>query len=154
MRFTQILFLALLIGLSACAQHSAVPAPPAPAPAPEKPAMVGGDQDAQGCKGSAGYQWSQVKKECIRVFETGIRLDPKAPFLDKTFSAFAVFKSEQDNAVAELFMPGSTGSILLNKAAEGGDGAWKNDTYSLRHINGAYTLKDKNGVLLYQGAAH
>ena len=29
---------------------------------------VGGDRDKHGCIGSAGYQWSEVQQDCIRVF--------------------------------------------------------------------------------------
>ena len=35
---------------------------------------VGGDRDKHGCIGSAGYQWSEVQQDCIRVFEKGIRM--------------------------------------------------------------------------------
>ena len=52
---------------------------------PEVP-MVGGDSDAHGCKASAGYTWSVVKNECIRIFESGIRLDAKAKDLDKSLN--------------------------------------------------------------------
>lgn len=48
---------------------------------------VGGDRDKHGCIGSAGYQWSEVQQDCIRVFEKGIRM--KA--VDGSQSAFIVF---------------------------------------------------------------
>lgn len=31
--------------------------------------IVGNDQDEHGCIGSAGYQWCEVKKKCVRMFE-------------------------------------------------------------------------------------
>jgi len=31
--------------------------------------VVGGDRDAHGCIGSAGYTYSQIKKDCVRTFE-------------------------------------------------------------------------------------
>ncbi len=37
------------------------------------PPMVGGDRDAHGCIGSAGYQWSVLKNECIRAFELKLK---------------------------------------------------------------------------------
>ena len=49
--------------------------------------IVGGDRDKHGCIGSAGYQWSEVQQDCIRVFEKGIRM--KA--VDGSQSAFIVF---------------------------------------------------------------
>ena len=52
--------------------------------------MVGGDRDKHGCIGSAGYQWSEVQQDCIRVFEKGIRM--KA--VDGSQSAFIVFSPD------------------------------------------------------------
>lgn len=31
--------------------------------------VVGGDRDAHGCIGSAGYSWCEIKKKCLRVWE-------------------------------------------------------------------------------------
>ena len=74
---------------------------------------VGGDLDEHGCKGSAGYAWSVVKNDCIRVFEAGVRLDAADSTLDQTFSALVVFADdEKENEVeAELFLP-SENSLL------------------------------------------
>ena len=40
----------------------------------EKPEMIGGDKDEHGCIASAGYTWSEVQKDCIRLWEKGVRL--------------------------------------------------------------------------------
>jgi len=43
--------------------------------------MPGGDADAHGCIGSAGYVWCPVKSKCLRLFEencTGSSLEPQA----------------------------------------------------------------------------
>jgi hypothetical protein len=135
--------------MASCADNtktpSIVPTPVADAP------KVGADQDEHGCKGSAGYIWSVVKNECIRIFESGIRLDPKAADLDQTTSAFIVFKSETDDLEAELYLPGTKGSTLLKKGADNGAGIWKNDAYTLSQWKGMYTLSDKDNKTLYQG---
>ncbi len=109
--------------------------------------MLGSDRDKHGCIASAGYQWSELKKECVRLFEVGARLDPKAAGLDQTLSAFAVFKAPNADAQAELFLPGQASSILLNKAEAG---TWKNKSYTLTEWNGGYSLEDASGKLLYQ----
>lgn len=31
--------------------------------------MVGGDRDAHGCIGSAGYSWCEIKSKCLRIWE-------------------------------------------------------------------------------------
>lgn len=151
MRPIQVFFPIFLLFAAACANpKTEVPKTP---PANEEIPLVGGDQDAHGCKGSAGYTWSVVKNECIRIFESGVRLDAKAPYLDKTLSAFVVFKSEQDDAQAELFIPSAKESILLKKAQDNGAGTWKNDAMTLKQWKGMYTLEGKDGVVLYEGAA-
>lgn len=47
-------------------------------PAQTPPPMVGNDADEHGCKASAGYRWSVLRNECIRIFEAGVRLDPSS----------------------------------------------------------------------------
>lgn len=34
-------------------------------------AIVGGDRDAHGCIGSAGYSWCEAKQKCLRIWEEG-----------------------------------------------------------------------------------
>jgi hypothetical protein len=148
-----ILFIALSIGLclSACTEVPKKEA--AKTEAPPSPAIVGADSDEHGCKGSAGYTWSVVKNECIRIFESGIRLDAKAPDIDKTTSAFVVFKSETDEAQAELYLPTSKTSILLAQDKKVGSGKWANKDYVLSQWKGVYTLEDSKKKELYQGAS-
>jgi hypothetical protein len=35
----------------------------------DQPALVGGDRDAHGCIGSAGYSWCEAKSKCLRIWE-------------------------------------------------------------------------------------
>lgn len=116
-----------------------------------EPPIVGGDADEHGCKASAGYTWSVVKNECIRVFEAGIRLDAKAADLDKTLSAFIVFKSETDEAQAELYLPSEKKSVLLAQDKKNGAGKWTNEAYVLTQWKGMYTLEDSHKKVLYEG---
>ncbi len=116
-----------------------------------EPLIVGGDADEHGCKASAGYTWSVVKNECIRIFEAGIRLDAKAADLDKTTSAFIVFKSETDEAQAELYLPSEKKSVLLTQDKKNGAGKWANETYVLTQWKGMYTLEDSHKKVLYEG---
>lgn len=139
----------VFICLSACT----TPATPekTPSPAPEVP-TVGGDLDKHGCKPSAGYTWSAVKGECIRIFEAGIRLDPQEAVADKTTSAFVVFKSEDDDAKAEVFLPGAASSVILDRVPKKDDaGTWKLDTLTLTQWKGMYTLEGAKKQVLYQG---
>ena len=40
--------------------------------------MVGNDKDEYGCIASAGYIWSEVQKDCIRLWEKGVRMESVA----------------------------------------------------------------------------
>ncbi len=144
----------LMLCLSACAEQK-TKSDMEQTPKTEIPdaPMVGGDMDEHGCKGSAGYSWSVVKNECIQIFNSGVRLDPKAADLEKSLSAFIVFKSDTDDAQAELFLPAEKKSILLTKEGKEGAGTWKNEGYVLTQWKGMYSLEDNKKMLLYQGAA-
>jgi hypothetical protein len=133
--------------LAACSQSPQTPEETATTqPVP----VVGGDSDAHGCKGSAGYTWSEVKQNCIRIFEDGIALAPQDAVADKTTAAFVVFRTGAEDAVAEVFIPGQTSGILMEKAADGS--AWQADTLQLTYAEGKYLLAGKSGVSLYAGA--
>lgn len=119
---------------------------------PDGTPTVGGDRDKHGCIGSAGYQWSELRGECIRLFEAGIRLDPQAKELNQTTSAFIVFKSMDEDAKAELFLPGEKKSMLLPRVGKEDAGTWKNKKYTLKQWRGMYSLENSQKKLLYQGA--
>ena len=97
--------------------------------------MVGNDADEHGCKASAGYTWSAVKKDCIRVWETGIQLQP---IDNQPFSGSVVLGEDQKEA--ELFIVNVAGSTIL-KATDG-----KKDAYSSK--DGYEFSKDEKGWLL------
>jgi hypothetical protein len=114
----------------------------------EKNVVLGNDKDDKGCVTSAGYKWSLLRKECIRVFEEGYRLN-KVDSLkaeDKTISAFVVFN--KDEKEAELYLPGSQSSFIMKKEAEG---LYKNGAWALNTKN-SYQLRNR-GRVVYAGAA-
>ena len=53
--------------LSACGQKKAQQEPQSENESAE---MVGNDKDEHGCIASAGYTWSEVQQNCIRLFES------------------------------------------------------------------------------------
>ncbi len=67
--------LVLILGISflffGCAQQTPQEpvTPPVTAPETGDEPLVGGDRDAHGCIGSAGYTWCEVKQKCLRVWE-------------------------------------------------------------------------------------
>lgn len=107
--------------------------------------VVGADVDAHGCKPSAGYKWSVLKNNCIRIFEDGISLKPLQDSMDQTTVVYVLFSD--DASRAELFLPTQKESILLNRKAEGQP--WIKDEWMLLSWKG-YVLK-RNDVALYGG---
>ncbi len=115
----------------------------------EKKVILGNDRDAKGCVTSAGYKWSVLRNECVRVFEEGYRLNPidELKVDGVSNSAFIIF--EENGNRAELFLPGSTKSSILQR--EGSNSPYKNPEWTLQ-LDKGYTLS-KNGVSQYAGAA-
>lgn len=100
------------------------------------PAIVGNDVDSHGCKASAGYTWSVVKNNCVRLWEVGVQLSPidnKEPY---TSVATAIMND--DKTKVELFIVGETGSILLDKSTEL---SFAGNGYGLTQENNKWILK-------------
>lgn len=112
-----------------------------------RPAELGGDRDKHGCIGSAGYVWCEVQKDCIRLFEKGIRTEAVN---GNGESAFIVFSP--DSARAELFFSnGQPNEILDRRSLPSGGYAWNvedDDTKNVRLADGVWTISQR-GQLIY-----
>lgn len=60
-------------------------------------ALTGGDRDAHGCIGSAGYTWCEARQECLRPFES---------YCTATAPKTAVFACAGAKSIAATFYPG------------------------------------------------
>ncbi len=97
---------------------------------------VGGRKDAHGCLAAAGYTWSAVRHDCIRIFEAGVQLlDSRNP--DAVLAAYAVFSD--DGAQAELFLPAAADHPVLTRRA---DGRWQQGRYVLCREAGRLVLTE------------
>ncbi|MEM9107086.1 MAG: hypothetical protein AAGC96_15640 [Pseudomonadota bacterium] len=108
-------------------------------------AATGADQSEQGCIGSAGYTWSQLRQECVRLFEVGVPLynaqDP-----DATTVAYMV--SGGSAQPLELFLPDQAEGILMFFQ----DGAWHDDDHRYTLTNSdddVLDVRDAAGKLLF-----
>ncbi|MBB1139101.1 hypothetical protein [Myroides sp. WP-1] len=77
-----------------------------------------GDEDGYGCAYSAGYRYSYLLTDCVRVFEVGFRLNPiedegsqENDLENNEVSCFALFS--KDGKEAEIFLPQQEKSIVL-----------------------------------------
>jgi hypothetical protein len=107
--------------------------------------LPGSDRDAHGCIGSAGYEWSALVGECIRVWERGIAL-MNMQDSDDTSGAYLV-KGEDDEKL-ELFYGGAA-PVLLSKS---GENEWHDAAgeFLVRlEPPSMYAVYDKEGASLY-----
>ena len=84
-------------------------------------ALLGGDRDEHGCIGSAGYVWSEVSQDCIRVFEKGIRTESVR---GDNRSVYIVF-SPDSSQVELFFSDGQPNEILERRTLPSGGFAWR-----------------------------
>ena len=108
--------------------------------------QAGADRDPHGCIPSAGYTWSVLKKDCIRLFETGIRLQPQDSTMSQSVSAFIIFNADQSKA--ELFIPGRPASVVLDRRGSEGVHSWESGELKLYPSKG-YLLKEKDKVIYH-----
>jgi len=76
--------------------------------------ITGADRDVHGCIPSAGYTWSVIKNECIRVWEVGLQFTAYGTNTDNGFGATVIIS--EDKKKAEAFLPPSFAkkTIMLN----------------------------------------
>ncbi len=109
---------------------------------------VGVTNDNHGCNAAAGFTWSEVKKDCIRLFESGVRMNPvNDP--EAATSAFIVFSA--DSAQVEVFLPNvENHPVLDRRGLPNGGYAWNvedDDTYNVRQVNGQWIIEQRAQTL-------
>lgn len=61
-----------------------------------QPPILGGDSDAHGCKGSAGYSWCDVKQKCLRVWEEKCEASSStAPLSQNSASDWKIYTNDK-----------------------------------------------------------
>lgn len=107
----------------------------------EKPA-VGSEKDSHGCIATAGQTWSELKKDCIQIFNEGLRLNPVE--VQKNNSVISIFVLlNDDRSKLELFLPDNT--IMLTKSDQG---IYQNDNYE---YDSEKSVLYVNGIKKYEG---
>ena len=76
---------------------------------------AGADKDIHSCIASAGYTYSELKKECIRTFEQKIQLKEIAT--KGNYTAAVLFNKDQSKA--EIFLKEEKKSLILNRTSKG-----------------------------------
>ncbi len=112
---------------------------------------MGNDRDEHGCIASAGYQWSELLKDCIRPFEKGIKLISATD----EFSQFASFLIvNADSSKVEVFMPKTKERpILIRQKPQASVEIWKAEnhpTLSVTLSKGKWKLLENDEVIYEQ----
>ena len=102
------------------------------------PVMPGSDRDAHGCIGSAGYVWSEIMQECLRVWELPLKLTS----ISGEQLAGLVFS--KDKSKAEIIM-GEGGYILSKKSDKSYTLESAEKSLFLENKDGKWQLSDKQG---------
>jgi hypothetical protein len=110
----------------------------------KKSPKVGADKDAHGCIASAGYSYSKLKKDCIRVFEQKIQLTEVAP--TASYSSIAAVIFSDDKTSIELFLPKEKESVILKRTGKKGNYIWKNNVYAFTGST-KYVLKKGDKII-------
>lgn len=100
---------------------------------------AGANKDVHGCIASAGYTYSQLKKECIRTFEQKIQLKEIAS--KGNYTAAVLFNKDQSKA--EIFLKEEKTSVILSSSTKG---IWKNATYILTQDKGFVLSRNKKPI--------
>ena len=100
------------------------------------PNLIGNAKDDHGCLTSAGYQWSELLKDCIRPFEKGVKLAGMEE-KNSTMGAYLVFNA--DSSKVELFMPGEDTNLILPRT----ETSWKNHEFEVTHTNQTWSIVHK-----------
>ena len=100
----------------------------------------GGSKSPGDCKTTEGSQWSELKKNCVKLSESKFTLKPQE---GNAGTAYLVFSSDSDKAEALLPDNTSTGVLVRSEAGK----PWTNQEWSLE-IGSTYVLK-KNNLVMY-----
>ena len=91
----------------------------------DKVKQLGVSEDRQGCNEAAGYTWSEVRKSCIRLFESGVQLTSVKDTAE-SLAAYIVFSA--DSLQAEVFVPNmDIHPILERRNLPNGRYAWNQE---------------------------
>ncbi len=105
----------------------------------EKP--IGGPDGKKPCLAAAGYTWSEVRTDCIRIWEVGVQLINQLD-KDSCFAGYVVFSLDGEDAELFLVENGDNHPVLA-KTAKG----WEGGAYRLIQKDGVLTLYKKDKLI-------
>ena len=105
---------------------------------------IGGDEDEHGCISSAGYTWSNLREDCVQLFEVAYRLNPVSDLTNDdatdvaVISAFVLFN--EDKSAVEIFLPEIESGIVINI---NNSGSYQKDNYTFDYDSFTLSINNK-----------
>lgn len=113
--------------------------------------LIGVANDAHGCNQAAGYTWSEVKQNCIRIFEDGVKMESVTDTAS-TLATYIVFSP--DSLKVEVFLPETEIHPVLDRRLLPGAGyTWNvedDDTLNVRVSDGEWVIEQRGNQLCKQ----
>lgn len=106
------------------------------------------DKDQDGCLNTAGYRWSDLKKDCIKVHLIGLRLDPALNQNNEDAQNALYMIFSEDAQKVEIYLPQAQKPIVLSKLNDLNH--WEQDDFSLVLREEMYYFK-KNNLVSFKG---
>ncbi len=110
--------------------------------------LAGADRDEHGCIASAGYTWSRVAGDCLRLWEAGVQLtdaqDPAA-----SLAAYAVISG--DGTKTEVFLPKAERSLVLTRSFAPDGPVWTGSSYRLERKPEGWRLFNAERLIFQAG---
>ena len=118
---------------------------------PQQP-VVGADRDAHNCIASAGYTYSAVRGECVRLWEVGTALMPVVQIEEPVLAAYVV--QDESGKEAEVFIPGFEQGVVMNRVENSDIPTWTaNGGWSLTYDPDQGWKLAQGGELVYASKA-
>ncbi len=118
---------------------------------PQEP-LVGADRDAHNCIASAGYTYSAVRGECVRLWEVGTALMPVVQIEEPVLAAYVV--QDESGKEAEVFIPGFEQGVLMSRDENADIPTWTAaDGWSLTYDPDQGWKLAQGGELVYASKA-
>lgn len=105
-------------------------------------ALVGGDSDKYGCKGSAGYSWCEAKNKCLRAWEEPCQQENDNELIRQALFNKNNWKENNDITVKISTNDGKYASGTVTSQGSGGY------FYAIKINNIWEIVADGNGVIL------
>lgn len=104
--------------------------------------IIGSKQEGEKCNASAGYQWSSIKNDCIRVFEQNYQLRSIEKKPMETICAL-IFNANNDQV--EVF---AASTVILSKTSvDNFEGIINSKKYLLKKTNNKWELWIDNKLI-------